>query len=81
MTQKDLELISKYLEKNYPISRVKHNTRFRRGILFDDGRTYILGDESQHIALRFKLIESIKLIFLCDEQTCRLVVNNFLKTK
>lgn len=81
MTEKDIELMRKYLEKNYPISRVKHNIRFRRGILFDDGRTYILGDETQHITLRFKLIESLKLIFMCDESTCRLVVNSFLKTK
>lgn len=81
MTQKDIELICKYLEKTYPISRVKHNTRFRRGILFDDGRTYILGDKLQLTTLKFKLIESLKFIFLCDETTCHLVVDNLLKTK
>jgi hypothetical protein len=79
MTPKDIELMSKFLVKNYPITRVKHNTRFRRGILFDDGREYILGDQNQFMTLRFKLIQILKMLFLSDEQTCIIVVNKFLK--
>jgi hypothetical protein len=81
LTDIDKEMMTRFLEKNYPIKRIKHNMRFRRGILFDDGREYILGDESQHTALRFKLIEAIKLIFYCDDRISREVVNNFLKSK
>lgn len=81
ITDTDKLMMSKFLEKNYPIKRIKHNMRFRRGILFDDGREYILGDESQHTALRFKLIETVKRIFYCDDASSRLVVNNFLQSK
>jgi hypothetical protein len=79
MTPKDIELMSKFLIKFYPISRVKHNMRFRRGILFDDGREYILGDANQYMMLRFKLIETLKMLFLSDEQTCIIVINKYLK--
>jgi len=75
----DKELISNFLKRNYPIKRVKHNMRFRRGIIFDDGREYILGDESQHTTIRFKLIEVVKLIFYCEEHHSRELVNSFLK--
>ena len=81
ITDTDKIMMSKFLEKNYPIKRIKHNMRFRRGILFDDGREYILGDESQHTALRFKLIEIVKRIFYCDDAASRLVVSNFLQSK
>jgi hypothetical protein len=77
----DKQLMLKFLEKNYPISRVKHNNKFRRAIILDNGGTFVLGEESHHIQLRFQLIEVLKKVFSCDESITRAVLNNFLNTK
>ena len=77
----DKTMMLKFLERNYPIKRIKHNMRFRRGIMFDDGREYILSDESQHTALRYKLIEIVKIIFYCEDSISRTIVNTFMSTK
>ena len=75
------QLMLKFLEKNYPISRVKHNNKFRCAIILDNGGTFVLGEESHHIKLRFQLIEALKIVFSCEEATTRAVLNNFLNTK
>lgn len=71
----------KFLEKNYHVSRIKHNMRFRRGIMFDDGKSYLLGDNSQELIIKYKLIDLIKLLFSCDDETSTYIVNSYLHTK
>lgn len=44
VTEKDFELIQKYLNRNYPIQRLKFNGKFKRAILFDNGRTYLVSN-------------------------------------
>ena len=70
-----------FLELNYPISRIKYLTRFKRGIIFDDGRTYVLSDQTHHATLKIKLIQVLKKVFYCDESKCITMVNNFLNSK
>lgn len=72
------KLMLKFLERNYPVSRVKLDMRFKRAIVLDNG-AYVLSVESQHIQLRFQLIEVLKKVFSCDEATSRAVLDNFLR--
>lgn len=80
-TEIDKQLMLKFLDKNYPISRVKHNNKFRRAIILDYGGTFVLGEVSHHIQLRHQLIEILKKVFSCDEALTRTVLNNFLNIK
>lgn len=68
----------KFLERNYPVSRVKLNHRFKRAIVLDSG-SYVLGDTAQQGRLIFELINILIKVFGCDEATSRAVLNNFLR--
>jgi hypothetical protein len=81
LTDIDKNMMIKFLEKNYHVSRIKHNMRFRRGIMFDDGKSYLLGDNSQELIIKHKLIDLIKLLFSCDDETSTYIVNSYLHTK
>lgn len=71
----------KFLYKNYPVLRVKHEMHFRRAIILDDGTVCILGDENHHKRVRRKLIETLNKVFSCGESISRPVLNNFLQIK
>jgi len=75
----DIRMMFKFLERNYPVSRVKYKMRFRRAIVLDDGSTYILSDESAQTQLMFRLFDILNQVFNCDEVTTRLVLNSFLR--
>lgn len=75
----DKKLIFKFLDRNYPVSRIKHNGRFKRAIVLDDGQPYLLGLDHHQIQLKFKLTDIIKKIFDCDEAISRTVIGNFLR--
>jgi len=77
----DKEMILKFLERNYPVSRVKDKMRFKRGIIFDDGSIYFLSDASQRLVLYHKLIDTLITVFNCDETTCKVILCNFLQLK
>ena len=81
ITEIDKQMMLKFLEKNYPIARIKHNNKFRRAIVLDYGGTFVLGEEAHHIQLRHQLIEILKKVFSCDEAITRSVLNNFLNRK
>jgi hypothetical protein len=80
-TDIDKKLILKFLERNYPVTRVKHNMRFRRAILLDNGQTFILGEQGSHAQLKFQLVDILRQIFNCDEIICRVVLDSFLPIK
>ena len=68
----------KFLERNYPVSRIKDNMRFKRAIILDNGISYLLGDATAHIQLRLQLNQILKTVFYCDENTSRTVLKKFL---
>ena len=80
-TEIDKRLMIKFLERNYPVTRVKHNMRFRRAILLDDGQTFILGEQGSHAQLKFQLVDTLRQVFNCDEIICRVVLDSFLPIK
>ena len=71
-------MMMKFLERNYPVSRIKDNMRFKRAIILDNGISYLLGDATSHIQLRLQLNQILKTVFYCDENTSRTVLKKFL---
>lgn len=69
-----------YLENAYPISRIKHEHKFRRAIVLDKG-VYILGDHTNHIQLKNSLAQDLKIVFYCDDATAFAILDNFLNLK
>jgi hypothetical protein len=80
-TEVDKKLMLKFLERNYPVTRVKHNMRFRRAILLDNGQTFILSEQGSHAQLKFQLVDTLRQIFDCDEIICKVVLDSFLPIK
>jgi hypothetical protein len=78
MDEKETHMMIKFLEKNYPVSRVKDKMRFKRAIILDNGISYLLSDEQSHIQLRLQLNQILKTVFYCDESTSRTVLKKFL---
>lgn len=70
----------KYLELAYPVSRIKHNHKFRRAIVLDKG-VYILAEVSLHNQLKHYLSEDLKKVFDCTDTTSYAILDNFLSLK
>lgn len=86
-TETDKRLVFKFLEMNYPVSKIKIidknpiiNNRFKRAIVFEDG-VYMLGDENQRIKLKFKLNDVIIKVFDCNSSISLSVLDIFLRLK
>jgi len=70
-------LITKFLERNYPVSRVKENMRFKRAIVLDDG-IYFLNDKNNLNSLIYRFEQILKIVFCFDENLSRTVLKEFL---
>ena len=77
-TDVDKKLMLKFLERNYPVSRIKDKHRFKRAILMDNGFAYHLSDKNTHKPLKYALAETLRKIFDCDDVIIYSVVDNFL---
>ena len=75
----DKKLMLKFLERNYPVSRIKLNFRFKRAIVLDNGGAFILSDLSNLNKLKYELVDTLIKVFNCDEATSRAVLDNFLR--
>ena len=71
-------MMLKFLSRYYPVSRYKIKDRFKRGILFDDGHIYQISDKKEMDQVYFRLINILKLVFDCNEENCKLVLNQIL---
>ena len=80
-TEFDKQMVLDFLERNYPVSRVKHNMRFKRAITLDNGLSFFLSDKNSHIYLKLHLIENLILIFSYDENFLKEVIADFLPFK
>ena len=72
-------ILTKFLVRHFPVSRIKHNGRFRRAIVFDDGEVYLCSDHNRLIELKYKLMNVLKETFLVDDTICIIVLSNFLQ--
>ena len=75
----DKQMMLKFLQRNYPVLRIKHNMRFKRTIITDDGSEYLISDPSQIPRLKHQLQQILKLVFDSDDLTNSAVLDNFLR--
>jgi len=79
----DKQMMLKFLQRNYPVSRFKQNMRFKRGILLDNGSIYFLNKTDINISNQPPIIQILTQImtkvFTCNELIARNVVKEFLK--
>lgn len=81
LEDKTKDMMLKFLKRHYPVSRIKHNNRFRRGIIMDGGNVYIFSDKKSFSSLQYKLLETLSIVFYCDLQICINVLKIFLMIK
>lgn len=78
MTDKYFEdMMIKFLVRNYPVARIKHNNRFRRGIMFDNGTPYLLIDANS-MPIKQKLITILNVVFNCDKLNAEKIISKAL---
>ena len=71
----------KFLNRNYPVHRIKNNMRFKRTIILENGESYILSDKKNTKELYNRLIEILKTVFSTTEEVNKDVLKNFLNLK
>lgn len=60
-------IIIDYIRTTYKVTRIKSNNRFRRAMILDDGRVYLLKDEPETKKIKFKVADYLRLIFALDK--------------
>jgi hypothetical protein len=79
ITEKDLELVKKYLQRNYPVQRLKHNGKFKRAILFDSGKIYMLSDKNDKPYLKKEMVSNIEIVFGFNSEETSKLISQYLK--
>ena len=77
----ETELMLKFLTRNYPVHRIKYNSRFKRTIILDNEQTYNLSDKNSVKELHPKLMGILKTIFSTSDDINKDVLKNFLNLK
>jgi hypothetical protein len=75
------ELMIKFLKKNFPVYRLKHDMRFKRTIVLETGESYLLSNKDSVNDLYFKLSDILKTVFNTDKNTNKFVLDSFLNLK
>ena len=75
------ELMIKFLKKNFPVYRLKHDMRFKRTIVLETGESYLLSNKDSVNDLYFKLSDILKTVFNTDKNTNKSVLDSFLNLK
>lgn len=77
----DKNMIIKFLYRHYPVTRVKYNGRFKRGITLDNGNDYIFNDSYQINQIKCQLISNVMTVFYCNDITAKSIVMSYLNLK
>ena len=73
-------LIDKFLERNYPVRRVKNNMRFKRAIS-EGNVNYFLSDKNHSKQLYYKLLDILKLVFNTPDSINKDILKTFLQIR
>ncbi len=71
-------MIVTFLQRNYPIARVKHENRFRRAIVLDGHEPYFLANTSSMLPIKVNLANTLKIIFDCDRAMAEELISKAL---
>lgn len=80
------KIINKFLERNFPITKVKKNgnKRFRRGIIIESGFTgkptqkYLISDKDDIKKLFVCLVDILQKVFGVDYEYTKPILTNYL---
>lgn len=75
------ELMLKFLERHYPVKRIKHDQRFKRTIINEYGEKFYLSDRFMSNLLYKKLLETLRILFDADEKLNNDVLKTFLRLR
>lgn len=78
ISYKKKQLIIKYLEKNYSVSRVKINQKFKRAIVLDNGYIYNLNQKEQYNVFKNLLLKSLIKIFSDEPNELILLIESVI---
>lgn len=73
----DKKIILKYMERNYRVSRVKIQNRFKRGIILDDGSVFLLGGKHSYQQIKPIVIKNLSDIFYIKDEYLTQIVDEF----
>lgn len=79
VTEKDLQLIQFYLSKNYPVQRIKNNGKFKRCVVFDNGKMYLLSNQNDKLSLKKEMISDLIIVFGFNNLVSSNVISQYLK--
>lgn len=77
VVDKNKALINKFLERNYPVTRIKINNKFKRGIILDNS-IYLLSEKQHRNSSVVELTETLSLIFALNYEILYPIVDVFL---
>ena len=77
ITQKDRDMIVKFLRLNYPVSRIKINGRFKRAIVLDSG-IFQLSSKKNYKDLKIHLSKILYIVFNFNYEQTNDIIDNFL---
>jgi hypothetical protein len=75
--QEEKILIYKFLSRNYPVLRIKHNMRFKRAISVYN-QYYFLGDKNNSNELYYQLLDILKIVFNTPDDINKDILKTFL---
>jgi hypothetical protein len=79
ITEKDLKMIQKYLNSNYPVQRLKYNGKFKRAIILDNGNIYMMSNINDKPYLKKEMISTIEIIFGFNNEETSNLISQYLK--
>lgn len=74
----DKKLILKFLNRAYPIARIKNKNHFKRAIIINE-TPYFVNNNPQLMSARLQLIRIIKNVFDCPDEMISSVLGDFLR--
>jgi hypothetical protein len=79
VTDKDIELIQRYLNTNYPVQRLKYDGKFKRVITFDNGDIILLSHKNNKPYIKKEMTSNINLIFGFKPEEIEKFILSYLK--
>jgi hypothetical protein len=78
ISDSDKRLVIKYMERNYQVTRVKINNRFKRAIVLENNLPFFLSDKNSIQHLKSVIIQNLALIFYLEPKSLSKIVDEFL---
>lgn len=78
ISESNKRLVKKYMERNYQVTRIKLNNRFKRAIVLENNTPFFLSDKNSIQHLKSVMLNNLSLIFYLEPQFLSKIVDEFL---